>query len=116
MSLAVQLLAARSRRIPTLIFDEVDAGVGGPTAEIVGRKLAHLGESCQTLCVTHLPQVAARAHQHVQISKIAGNSTTRTRVRTLDAQERINEIARMLGGVELTTESLAHATAMVESA
>lgn len=113
ISLAVQLVATHTARIPTLIFDEIDAGIGGATAEIVGQKLATLGAQYQTLCVTHLPQVAARADHHLQVSKISGDSLTRTRVRQLDGQERVNEIARMLGGVELTPQSLAHAEAMV---
>jgi DNA repair protein RecN (Recombination protein N) len=113
ISLAVQLVATHAARIPTLIFDEIDAGIGGATADIVGQKLATLGAQYQTLCVTHLPQVAARADHHLQVSKISGDSLTRTRVRQLDGRERVNEIARMLGGVELTPQSLAHAEAMV---
>ncbi len=113
ISLAIQLVATRTARIPTLIFDEVDAGIGGATAEMVGQKLAALGSSYQTLCVTHLPQVAACADQHLQVSKIAGDSAARTRVRRLEGEERVNEVARMLGGLDLTPQSLAHAEAMV---
>jgi len=113
ISLAVQLVATHTARIPTLIFDEIDAGIGGATADIVGQKLATLGTQYQTLCVTHLPQVAARADYHLQVSKVTENSLIRTRVLRLDGEERINEVARMLGGVELTPQSLAHAEAMV---
>ncbi len=113
ISLAIQLIVSRAAHIPTLIFDEVDAGIGGATAEIVGEKLAALGAHYQTLCVTHLAQVAAQAHHHVQVSKMSGASTTRTGVRVLSGEERVNEVARMLGGVDITPQSLAHAESML---
>ena len=115
ISLAIQLMVSDKARIPCMIFDEVDAGIGGATAEIVGNKLAKLGKNCQVLCVTHLPQVAAQAHQHFLISKISGDKSTRTQVRALSKQDRIQEVARMLGGVELTKQSVAHAKEMIKA-
>ncbi len=116
ISLAIQMIAARSLPIPTLIFDEVDAGIGGAVAEVVGRQLRALGEHRQVLCVTHLAQVAAQAHHHLQVSKHKGKADTRTRIRVLDADSRVQEVARMLGGVELTDQTVAHAREMVEKA
>lgn len=116
ISLAIQVITARAARIPTLVFDEVDTGIGGGVAEIVGRQLRTLGESRQVLCVTHLPQVAAQAHQHLQVSKQTGPRSTRTLVAALCSEERIGEIARMLGGIELTDNTLAHAREMIERA
>ncbi len=113
ISLAIQVIAARNARIPTLIFDEVDAGVGGATAETVGRLLRTLGDDRQVLCVTHLPQVAAQAHHHLQVSKLKGEKTTRTRVRALTGNERTEEIARMLGGRRITTQTREHAAEML---
>jgi DNA repair protein RecN (Recombination protein N) len=101
-------------RIPTLIFDEVDSGIGGRVAEIVGRRLRELGNSRQVLCVTHLPQVAAQAHAHLHVSKLTGKTSTRTRVGLLKDKQRIDEIARMLGGLEVTDSTLAHAKEMIE--
>ena len=113
ISLAIQVITAQTSRVPTLVFDEVDVGIGGPTAEVVGQLLRKLGEHGQVLTVTHLPQVAAQGHQHLFVHKERGNSETRTAVSTLDKQARIEEIARMLGGVDLTEESLAHARKLV---
>jgi len=113
ISLAIQVITAQTSRVPTLAFDEVDVGIGGPTAEVVGQLLRKLGEHGQVLTVTHLPQVAAQGHQHLFVHKERGNSETRTAVSTLDKQARIEEIARMLGGVDLTEESLAHARKLV---
>nr|WP_139349762.1 DNA repair protein RecN [Thioalkalivibrio denitrificans] len=114
ISLAIQMIAARSLPIPTLIFDEVDSGIGGAVAEVVGRQLRALGEHRQVLCVTHLPQVAAQAHHHVQVSKRKGKADTRTQIQVLDDDSRVQEVARMLGGLELTDQTLAHAREMVE--
>jgi DNA repair protein RecN (Recombination protein N) len=114
ISLAIQVIAAHSARIPTLIFDEVDTGIGGGTAEVVGRQLRTLGKTRQVLCVTHLPQVAAQAHQHFQVSKQTDGQSTRAIVTRLDPEERVQEIARMLGGVELTAKTQAHAREMIE--
>ncbi len=112
ISLAIQLMAVDSMNIPTLIFDEVDSGVGGGVAEILGRQLRELGQHRQTLCVTHLPQVAAQAHHHYHVSKLKGGKTTRTQIRPLNEFERVKELARMLGGVKLTDQTLAHAQEM----
>lgn len=114
ISLAIQVITAQTSRVPTLVFDEVDVGIGGPTAEVVGQLLRKLGEHGQVLTVTHLPQVAAQGHQHLFVHKERGNSETRTAVSTLDKHGQIEEIARMLGGVDLTEESLAHARKLVE--
>ncbi|WP_313514044.1 DNA repair protein RecN [Pseudomonas sp.] len=116
ISLAVQVITAQTSRVPTLVFDEVDVGIGGPTAEVVGQLLRRLGERGQVLTVTHLPQVAAQGHQHLFVHKARGSDETRTAVTKLDAPGRVEEIARMLGGVDLTEESLAHARKMVETA
>lgn len=116
ISLAIQVIAAHSARIPTLIFDEVDTGIGGGIAEVVGKQLRTLGKTRQVLCVTHLPQVAAQAHQHLQISKQVDEHTTRTTVTALGTAKKIEEIARMLGGLELTNNTLAHAQEMIERA
>jgi DNA repair protein RecN (Recombination protein N) len=114
ISLAIQVIATDSARIPTLIFDEVDTGIGGGVAETVGRLLRGLGEQRQVLCVTHLPQVAAQAHRHLQVSKLAGDNTTRTSIRALGKEERVDEIARMLGGIEITESTRRHAREMLE--
>jgi DNA repair protein RecN (Recombination protein N) len=113
IGLAIQVLTADSARIPTLIFDEVDAGIGGAVAEIVGRRLRQVARSRQVLCVTHLAQVAAQAHHHLQVDKHSGGDRTKTSVRPLDRELRVTEIARMLGGVRLTARSLAHAREMI---
>jgi DNA repair protein RecN (Recombination protein N) len=114
ISLAIQVIAARSARIPTLIFDEVDTGIGGGVAEVVGRQLRALGSNRQVLCVTHLPQVAAQAHQHLRVTKLTDTHSTQTYITKLTQEERIQEIARMLGGVELTDHTRAHAREMIE--
>ncbi len=115
ISLAIQVAAAADTHIPTLIFDEVDSGVGGAVAEAVGKQLQTLGKHHQVLCVTHLPQVAAQAHQHLQVSKLTGDKTTRTRIRELDKDERMEEIARMLGGRKITKSTREHAREMLQS-
>ena len=116
ISLAIQVIAAHAARIPTLIFDEVDTGIGGGVAEVVGRQLRALGGGRQVLCVTHLPQVAAQAHQQLKAEKQTDGATIHTQVVLLKPGERVMEIARMLGGLELTANTLAHAREMVESA
>jgi DNA repair protein RecN (Recombination protein N) len=113
ISLAIQIVAAQGLSIPTLIFDEVDAGIGGGVAEAVGRQLRRLGEQRQVLCVTHLPQVAAQAHHHFQVAKRTQKRGMRTRVTSLESTERVEEIARMLGGLELTDKTRAHAQEMI---
>ncbi len=113
MSLAVQVIASDGSDIPSMVFDEVDSGVGGGVAEMVGRRLQELGDSRQVLCVTHLPQVASLADQHFRISKVSDGKATRTSVKRLDTEERRQELARMLGGVEITRKTLAHAAEML---
>ncbi|MBI2306452.1 MAG: DNA repair protein RecN [Rhodocyclales bacterium] len=117
ISLAIQVVTSRAASVPTLIFDEVDVGIGGGVAEVVGRLLAELGRDRQVLCVTHLPQVAARAAWQWQVAKEkdrAGSKVT-SRVTPLDAGGRVEEIARMLGGVEITAITRQHAREMLAS-
>ncbi|AEF23564.1 MULTISPECIES: DNA repair protein RecN [Pseudomonas] len=116
ISLAIQVITAQTSRVPTLVFDEVDVGIGGPTAEVVGQLLRRLGERGQVLTVTHLPQVAAQGHQHLFVHKVRGSNATRTAVSKLGEAQRIEEVARMLGGIDLTDESLAHARKLVSNA
>ena len=116
ISLAIQVSAADAQPIPTRIFDEVDAGIGGGIAEIVGRQLRALSAHRQVLCVTHLPQVAAQSHQQLSVRKQAGDNTITTRITPLSAAARIEEIARMLGGVDITRQTLAHAKEMIQRA
>ncbi len=114
ISLSIQVICAGSDVIPTLIFDEVDSGIGGGVAEIVGGKLRDLGRQRQVLCVTHLPQVAALAHHQLQVTKLSGKDSTRIRIRPLNKEERIDELARMLGGVKITAQTREHAREMIE--
>jgi DNA repair protein RecN (Recombination protein N) len=116
ISLAVQVAAASRRARNCLIFDEVDAGIGGGVAEIVGRKLRELGERGQVLCVTHLAQVASQAHHQLRVAKLTDGRTSRTAVRLLAADERVEELARMLGGVEITRKAREHAREMLKAA
>ena len=113
ISLALQVVAMRKTAVPTLIFDEVDSGVGGGVAEIVGSRLRELADSRQVLCVTHLPQVASQASSHLRVSKITDGQSTRTSVKPLTPAERIEEVARMLGGVKITDRTRAHAEEML---
>lgn len=114
ISLAIQVIAAGSGGIPTLIFDEVDVGIGGGIAEVVGRLLRNLSEERQVMCVTHQPQVASLAHHHLQVRKQADKKKTSTEVMPIDEQQRVDEIARMLGGLEITEQTLSHAREMIE--
>ena len=109
ISLAISELAAQATPVHTLIFDEADAGVGGAVAEVVGEMMRRLGETRQVLCVTHLPQVAAKANQHLSVSKAQDGGRTTSRIERLDRSRRIEEIARMLGGVEITATTRKHA-------
>jgi DNA repair protein RecN (Recombination protein N) len=113
MSLAIQVIASDGSAIPTMVFDEVDAGVGGGVAEMVGRRLMSLGESRQVLCVTHLPQVASLADNHFRVVKMSDGKSTRTAVTRLMQDERVEEIARMLGGVTITKRTRDHAAEML---
>lgn len=116
ISLAIQVITAQNGRIPTLIFDEVDVGIGGGVAEIVGQQLRALSNNRQVLCVTHLPQVAAQGHNHIQVSKQTAQDHTRITLNTLPMAKRREEIARMLGGVKITEQTVSHAQEMLESA
>jgi len=113
LSLALQAAATQVARVPTLVFDEVDAGIGGRVAEIVGRMLKQLGGRHQVMCITHLPQVAASADQQWQVAKSAANGQVLTRVTVLGRDERVEEIARMLGGVKITETTRKHAAEML---
>jgi DNA repair protein RecN (Recombination protein N) len=115
LSLAVQVSCA-ARETRCMIFDEVDAGIGGAVAEIVGRELRALGEGAQVICVTHLPQVASQGHQHLRVTKLNDGRTTRTSLAELAPPERIEELARMLGGVEVTAKAREHAGEMLRAA
>lgn len=114
ISLAIQVIAAESTRIPTLIFDEVDVGIGGRVAEIVGLKLKQLASHRQVICVTHLAQVAALGEHHMQVSKQSDAATTISQINYLDKQQRVNELARMMGGIEITQQTLSHAEEMLD--
>ncbi|ATG73282.1 DNA repair protein RecN [Zobellella denitrificans] len=109
ISLAIQVITARKVETPTLIFDEVDVGVSGPTAAVVGKLLRQLGESTQVLVITHLPQVAGNGHQHFFVSKSSADNDTQTRMRELDEHSRLQELARLLGGNKITPNTLANA-------
>lgn len=113
LSLAIQTVTRRVAPVPTLVFDEVDAGIGGGVAEIVGQMLRALGHGRQTLCITHLPQVAAAADHHWRVAKKTEQGRTRSMVDLLDTPGRIGEVARMLGGVRITEATLAHAAEML---
>src|SRR5690606_7888984 len=102
VALAIAVSAAEANPVPTLIFDEADAGVGGAVADAIGARMRTLGESRQVLCVTHLPQVAARAHHQYRVTKSTRASTTTSRIGKVEGDERVEEIARMLGGAKLT--------------
>lgn len=115
ISLAIQVVAASHSTIPSLVFDEVDVGISGATAEIVGQLLKRLGNSGQVMTVTHLPQVAAQAHQHLHIEKQAEADTTLTQMMMLDEAGRVRELARMLGGIKLSERTLAHAREMLDA-
>jgi len=114
ISLAIQMITAQQGRIPTLIFDEVDSGVGGGIAEIVGKHLRMLGESRQVFCITHLPQVASQAHYHMQVYKHSDGKETRTEIIPLEMEQRVDEISRMLGGLEITQQTVEHAKDMLK--
>lgn len=113
ISLAIQVTTSHDKDAPTMIFDEVDSGIGGGIAEIVGQKLRTLGKCAQVLCVTHLPQVASQAHQHLFVYKTSDTEMTTSQVRTLSTEQRIEETARMLGGVNITDSTLTHAKEML---
>ncbi|AGB77088.1 DNA repair protein RecN [Enterobacteriaceae bacterium strain FGI 57] len=109
IALAIQVITARKMETPALIFDEVDVGISGPTAAVVGRLLRQLGESTQVMCVTHLPQVAGCGHHHFFVSKETDGEMTETHMQVLDKRARLQELARLLGGSEVTRNTLANA-------
>ncbi|CAM5779492.1 DNA repair protein RecN [Castellaniella caeni] len=113
ISLALSVIASQAARVPTLIFDEVDSGIGGGVAEVVGHLLAQLGQRHQVLCVTHLPQVASCAGHHFQVSKKTRAHKTLSSIQALDADARVQEIARMLGGLKITDATRDHAREML---
>lgn len=113
ISLALQVITSQLASTPTLIFDEVDVGIGGRVAEIVGRMLAELGANRQVMCITHLPQVAARGLHHLQVSKLQDKHGVASQIAVLDAEQRVEEVARMLGGVEITETTRSHAAEML---
>lgn len=113
ISLALSVIASRAARVPTLIFDEVDSGIGGAVAEVVGNLLRELGQRHQVLCVTHLPQVAARGQHHFQVSKQQTKGVTTSSITSLNDPARIEEIARMLGGIKITETTRKHALEML---
>ncbi|MDP1574456.1 MAG: DNA repair protein RecN [Coxiellaceae bacterium] len=113
LSLVIQVLTAHKNNTPTLIFDEIDVGIGGKTADLVGKLLRELGKQAQVLCVTHLPQVAAYGHHHYQAEKNNSHQSTFTTMKLLDSKERSQELARMLSGAEITEKSISHANELL---
>jgi DNA repair protein RecN (Recombination protein N) len=113
MMLALKRLAPDADSVPTVIFDEVDAGIGGAAATAVGRKLQGVSQTSQILCVTHLPQVAAFADHHYQVVKRELDGRTLTAVERLEDEERVQEMARMLGGASVTEQTLLHAKELI---
>lgn len=114
ISLAIQVACAAQSNVATLIFDEVDVGIGGAVAQIVGQLLRQLGSKNQVICVTHLPQVAAQGHTHLHVNKQTGKKETHTDIARLSQDETVAEIARMLGGLNITDQTLAHARELIE--
>lgn len=114
IGLGIQVITAKKVATPTLIFDEVDVGISGPTAAVVGKMLRALGESTQVLCVTHLPQVAGNGHQHMFVNKQSKAGQTETSMVPLDKGQRIEELARLLGGDVITNNTLANAKELLQ--
>lgn len=115
ISLAIHIATAKQQSLPALIFDEIDVGVSGHTAEMIGKLLRQLGETLQIFCITHAPQVAAQGHHHLNVKKSIKNNVTYTTIKTLSFEEKVTEIARMLGGIEITDKTLAHAKEILEN-
>ncbi|QYJ85170.1 DNA repair protein RecN [Shewanella mesophila] len=115
IGLGIQVITAKKVATPTLIFDEVDVGISGPTAAVVGKMLRSLGESTQVLCVTHLPQIAGNGHQHMFVNKQSKAGQTETSMVPLDKNQRIEELARLLGGDTITNNTLANAKELLQS-
>ncbi|MEH6610912.1 MAG: DNA repair protein RecN [Halioglobus sp.] len=116
ISLAIQVVTASGGILPSMVFDEVDVGIGGAVAEVVGRLLRDLAVEAQILCVTHLAQVAAQGQQHLQVTKTSSNESAVTSMAQLTEKEKVEELARMLGGLKITEQSLAHAKEMLDNA
>jgi DNA repair protein RecN (Recombination protein N) len=116
LSLAIEVVRSGASPVTAFVFDEVDAGIGGRVAEIVGRKLRHIAKARQVLCVTHLPQVASQGQAHYRVVKLTDGKTSRTQVKPLSPDERVEELSRMLGGVEITERTRAHAAEMIDRA
>lgn len=116
ISLAIQVVAAERTRVPVMVFDEVDVGIGGATAAVVGQLLRRLGCGGQVIAITHLPQVASHAHQHLVVTKTTAGGATTTALQALAAGERVDEIARMLGGARVTAKTVAHARDLLAQA
>jgi DNA repair protein RecN (Recombination protein N) len=116
VSLAIQVVAAANSSIPTLVFDEVDVGIGGSTADTVGKLLKQLGEQGQVISVTHQPQVAAHAHQHYLVSKITADTRAESSIIAMNKSQRIEELARMLGGAKVTDQTRSHANELFDLA
>lgn len=114
ISLAIQVVTAQTSAIPSLVFDEVDVGIGGATGDVVGQLLRQLGERGQVICVTHLAQVASKGHQHLQVRKSASKKSAASTLVELEGEAKVEEIARMLGGLNLTEQSLAHAREILQ--
>jgi len=115
ISLSIQVACAAKSNVATLIFDEVDVGIGGGVAQVVGELLRQLGNENQVICVTHLPQVAAQGHHHLHVNKQTHQNTTHTGINSLSQDEKVTEIARMLGGLSITEQTLAHAKELIHS-
>jgi DNA repair protein RecN (Recombination protein N) len=113
VGLAIQVVVSKVARVPTLIFDEVDSGIGGGTAEVVGRLLRELGERHQVMCVTHLPQVAACGNRHWRVSKASNRTGVTSQIEILDKAGRVEELARMLGGINITAATRQHAAELL---
>ena len=116
IALAIEVAALGLDPVPTMVFDEVDSGIGGAVAEVVGRKLRTLAGRCQVMCVTHLPQVAAQGHHHLQVRTSVNGGATRSDVTALDGKARVEELARMLGGVEVGKQARDNARDMLKRA
>ncbi|MFT4940639.1 MAG: DNA repair protein RecN (Recombination protein N) [Paraglaciecola sp.] len=114
IGLAIQVISSSNNQISSMIFDEVDSGISGPTASVVGQLLRELGESTQVICVTHLPQVAARAHNQMFVTKFSDKKTTETHMISLQESERISELARLLAGDKLTDSAIANARELLQ--
>jgi len=114
ISLSIQVACAAKNNVATLIFDEVDVGIGGAVAQVVGELLRQLGNENQVICVTHLPQVAAQGHHHLHVNKQTSKDSTHTGISSLSQDEKITEIARMLGGLSITDQTLAHAKELID--